>query len=139
LEHALSHCIADIGHSPHDDGSQMGLSTPVMHDGLDRQLASRPSTASLQTGRVAEMAHAVPSDPVQDSTPNAYREITLDGPLWLCLGFAPRLLENPDLPASGTGISSAVLTDIRKTVQLPHGDDAFLQTLPEFLERSVAR
>jgi len=139
LKHALSHCIVSVIQGPHAAGPLSGAHTPPVHDLLNRQPAVPRSVGTQPTTHAPAPHRLVPpvQDPVPSAAPNTRREVTRNHPLWLCLGFAPRLPERSDVLAAGIGVAATMITDVNSTVVLPVGEDEFLRTLPAVLQRST--
>jgi hypothetical protein len=137
FEHAVSRIIIGLAQAPGAHDPESAARTPAITYMADVPLTRPPSADTLPVRRAAELDRAAPARPVENAAPNPPRKTTRDDPLWLCLELKPRSPDNRNKPAPGIYISADVLTDVRSTVVLPAGDDEFLRTLPEILERSA--
>lgn len=133
LEHALSQCFVKLISGWHTAGPQPDGHTSTMRDSLEQSLPPPSSLGNPPPTQPMEPDGIVVSGPhpTPNSAPNTRNE-----PPWVCVGFVSKPPEAFET-ASGIGYLAPLLGDVYEGVVLPEGDDEFVRTLPQALQRST--
>lgn len=138
FDHLLSQRSGDLLHGSPAAGPQSDSRRPTMR--LPRMTADtprleRPGPAGQPvTHRTEQDSNAQPAQQDSSGTPreDAHKELPR-----LCLGFTHRQPDDPNVPASGIGVSREFYGNLHKAVVLPPGADEFLMALPTILRHST--